>query len=159
MSLSIIIPTSGRWSLNATLLSITPQLEPGDEIIVVRDSSDDWGMKARNEAMRRAKGTWLAFMDDDDIYLPGALALMRAVTGPTIFRMRRGSPHNDVLWTDKELRPGNVSTQMFVTPCIPLGRWGNRYEGDFDFIASTLDLYPVGALTWRQEQIAVWRPN
>jgi hypothetical protein len=53
---------------------------------------------------------------------------------------------------------GNVGTPMFVLPAAgPRGAWGRRYEGDYDFITSTLALWPAGALVWREEVIAhVW---
>jgi hypothetical protein len=40
------------------------------------------------------------------------------------------------------LQVGYVSTQMMVVPNVPslLGRWSERYEGDYDFAASTLEL-------------------
>jgi hypothetical protein len=41
------------------------------------------------------------------------------------------------------IREGNVSTQMFCVPrTATLGKWGTRYEGDYDFIASTVAANP-----------------
>src|SRR2546423_1592900 len=77
VTFSVIVPTSGRSTLLGTLESIVSQLEPGDEVIVVRDGAGDWGHSARNAAMPRAKGTHLLFQDDDDQYANGALAEMR----------------------------------------------------------------------------------
>jgi hypothetical protein len=95
VSLSIIVPTVGRWTLERTLDSIRPQLHAEDELIVVyshevtRDPSLGRGGAEKVEGMRRATGTHLAFMDDDDVYLPGALDLMRAHAAdvPVIFRL------------------------------------------------------------------------
>ena len=74
---SIVVATSGRPTLNRTLSSIAPQLEPGDEIIVVCDDTGDAGDTARMDAMPRATGSHLTFIDDDDVYAPDALEKMR----------------------------------------------------------------------------------
>ena len=49
---SIILGTSGRPSIHRTLKSIVPQLEPGDEVLIVRDDSGDAG-EADGERFRR----------------------------------------------------------------------------------------------------------
>src|ERR1019366_6528599 len=153
MKLSIIVPTQGRASLTQTLASITAQMLPGDELIVVRDDSGDWGHTSRNKAMRQATGNYLLFMDDDDRYVDGAFAVVRAALAehpdqPHLFAMHRHhhEPKEDaVLPRTQDVTVGNVSTQMIVVPNDhgKLGTWGSRYEGDFDFIASTLALYPI----------------
>ena len=99
ISFSVIVATGGtRESLREALCSIRKAgLLPNDEVLLVVDNADDalarcawdeaklpglcllapngphgdWGMAARNFAMRSAKGTHLAFMDDDDCYRPG----------------------------------------------------------------------------------------
>lgn len=163
--LSVIVPTTGRASLGRTLDSITSQLRPGDELIVRPDRTGDWGATPRAEGQRQATGDYLLWMDDDDAYLPGALDRVRAALRqnpgrPHLFRMRRDGGVNDTLPHVEEVREGQVSTQMFCVPNDPprLGVWGARYAGDYDFISSTLALYPPGVLVWRDEVIAVWRP-
>lgn len=164
--LSVIVPTTGRATLARTLDSIRAQLEPGDEVITIADRTGDWGATPRTEGMRKATGDYLMFMDDDDLYLPGAFAAVRAALAaapgrPHLFGMRRGAPFHDVLPLREDVAIGNVSTQMIVAPNDParLGTWGTRYEGDYDFISSTLALYPPDAVVWRPEVIAVWRPG
>jgi glycosyltransferase involved in cell wall biosynthesis len=165
MTVTVIIPTCGRPCLAAALASVTPQLEPGDQVLVIRDASGDWGHTARNAAMPRAAGDVLLFLDDDDVYFPGALEAVRRAAAEhpgrvLIFRMKRGEPHNDELPGAPAVECGNVSTQMFAVPNDParLGRWGSRYEGDFDFLTSTLEHYPDGPV-WRDELVAHWRPG
>ena len=47
---------------------------------------------------------------------------------------------------DPQVRQGNIGTPNLVAPNVPgkLGTWGTRYEGDFDYIRSTLQHYPAG---------------
>lgn len=147
-SLSIIIPTLGRPSLQATLDSLRPQLSPVDEVIVVADgpSSDAarmaqaagaryeetaptraWGHAQRNAGMRMAQGDFLAFLDDDDVAASDALQTMRGAmledpTRPCVFRMTH---HGRVLWKTPAISFGNVSTQMYLFPNDPnrLASW------------------------------------
>jgi len=165
--LSVIVPTTGRSTLARTLASITPQLKPDDELIVKPDDSGDWAATPRTAGMRQARGDYLLFMDDDDIYTPHAFEAIRSTirqhpNRPLMFKMKRGAPFHDVLptRTDK-VHLGQVSTQMFVVPNNPakLGYWTNRYEGDFDFIRSTLAYYAESDVVWAPEVIAEWRPT
>jgi glycosyltransferase involved in cell wall biosynthesis len=153
-TLTIVLATAGRPSLERALGSVARQLLPGDEVMVVCDASGDAGDTARMEAMPRARGTHLAFLDDDDVYVPDALAKMRkfAAANPGrigIFKMRHvvGTTH----WKEPELRYANVSTQTFLVPNVPgkLGRWLEQprphapektYAGDYMFITETVEL-------------------
>lgn len=154
-TLSIIVPTRGRKTLERTLRSISGQLQPGDEVIVLRDETGDSGDSARMSGMERARGSHLAFMDDDDVYRPGALEMMRRFARDHpgrigIFKMQH--PVGTTHWRDGEpvLRYANVSTQNFLIPNLPgrLGRWTDRpprpgggvYDGDYAFIDRTVEL-------------------
>jgi len=174
MMLSIIVPTVGRASLEATLRSLVAQpLAQVDEVLVIGGDARDvapfevygarhlpyhpgghWGCEERTVGIGKATGSHLAFIDDDDIWLPGARetiarAIAQTPDKPMLFRMRY--PSGRVLWDNKRVLRGNVSTQMVVVPNIPgrLGRWTTRREGDYDFIRS---------LRWRPEKI-VWRED
>jgi len=164
--LSVVVPTAGRPSLQRTLASFLSQLHPHDEVIIENDKSGDWGMTPRTRGQRAATGDYLMWMDDDDVYLPGAFDAVRAALKenpgrPHLFSMKRSVPFNDVLPKVREIKVGNVSTQMLVVPNDPsrLGEWSSRYEGDFDFIASTLNKYPPEALVWHDAVLSVWRPD
>lgn len=94
VAFSVIVPTAGRLTLRYALESIVSQVEPGDEVFVIRDETGDWGHSARDEAIARATGTHLVFMDDDDEFFAGALATMRRFAEQQegrigIFRERR----------------------------------------------------------------------
>jgi glycosyltransferase involved in cell wall biosynthesis len=159
--LSIIVASSGRPTLARTLDSAATQMLPGDELLVSVNDDAPWGHRARNELMTRARGDSLLFMDDDDEYADGALVAVRAALDiePSrmhVFRMRY--PNGDTIWRTPALICGNVSTQMVVVPNVPerRGWWGDRYEGDYDFIASTARL--AGQPVWHEEVIALCRP-
>ena len=176
--LSFVVATTGRPSLSHMLNSIMEQpLVDGDEIIVVGNPVNngvpiqywkfhgpamipvsmpvggDWGHTERNEGMKYATGTHLVFGDDDDAFLPGAVTAIREALDfrpnrPHMFRMI--DPNGAILWVDPVVRMGNHGTPQFVAPNDPekLGQFGHRYEGDFDFVESTLELYPPASLVW-----------
>lgn len=105
VNLSIIIPTTGRPSLSATIESFAPDLQPGDQVIVMADDPDyhpvhgydrdypevNWvfnvnrrvlgcfGHASRNYASDVfVTNPWVWSIDDDDVALPGALPAIRA---------------------------------------------------------------------------------
>jgi glycosyltransferase involved in cell wall biosynthesis len=160
VTFSILVPTRGRRSIQATLESITEQFEPGDEIIVRCSDAEDFGHSARQAMMERAKGTHLLFMDDDDQFARGALATMRAFAHEHpgrigIFRMRYLDGR--VLWTEPVLRLRNLGTPMLCVPNVPgkLGRWESpAYPrvADYEFARGTVELQ--GEPIFREEIVA-----
>jgi glycosyltransferase involved in cell wall biosynthesis len=159
--LSIIVASSGRPTLSRTVESIVTQMQPGDELLVDVNNDAPWGHAARNRLMPRATGDFLLFLDDDDAYLPYAFDAVRSAIGQNpgrihMFRMRY--PDERELWSTQKIECGNVSTQMVVVPNKTnlLGQWGGRYEGDFDFIASTCS--QMGEPVWCGETITLVRP-
>src|SRR5262245_25403200 len=177
--ISFIVPTVGRPTLYRALHSITQQCADDDEVLVVSDSPEaaqvaavagcrfiecarghDYGCAERTAGIAAARGQHLAFMDDDDIYLPGARQRMEDARAtvpdkPILFRM----VWNDrVLWHEPELRVGNVSSQMMLIPNdkTKLGHWGTRYEGDFDFLDSMH--WAPSEIVWCEDVIAHLRP-
>lgn len=187
MKISIIIPTLGRPSLDRTIKSIRGQLRDGDEVLIVSDGprpeaqalalsagasfrffegplTRKWGHAQRMLGMKEAVGDYLAFMDDDDIYLPGALDSMRrgieeTGAGLLLFRMIY---YSRVLWDRPLIVYGNVSTQMVVVRNDPerLGAWAPRLDtpegegADFIFISDTASRGPSDSVVFRPEVIS-----
>jgi glycosyltransferase involved in cell wall biosynthesis len=143
---SVVMPTVGRSTLLGALKSVAPQMQPGDELLVVCNNKHDRGDWARNSAVERARASHLIFLDDDDQFVPGALAAMRAfaLEHPArigIFRMELWD--GSCLWSEPVLRYGNVGSPMFVVPNIPgkLGKWDQtRIANDWAFIEETVAL-------------------
>lgn len=138
-------------------------MAPGDELIVDMNLDGDHGNAARNRMMAKAKGDYLLFMDDDDRYTDGAFNVIREsiATAPGAVHMfRMLCPETNLLiWTDEEIREGNVSTQMVAVPNHPaqLGQWSTRYAADYDFIRGTCDL--LGEPVWHENVIALVFPK
>ncbi len=167
---SIIIPTIGRPALRQALESIMDQVGDHDEVILVgadtefvRDEAalvgarvipyppaGDYGYTERWIGITQAVCSHLVFLDDDDVYLPGAFDAMRAEIAqepdrPILFKMI--APWGEELWRDKGvLIEGDFGGAQFVCPNRPgkLGRYSTRYEADYDFIISTIAYYPEG---------------
>lgn len=134
---------------------------PGDEICVEFDipKSNAWGNPQRNKAVARATGDYLAFIDDDDYYVKGHREIMdRAMKEnpgrPNLFRMQY--PNGTVLWKEKRLYPGNVSTPMILIPNDKSMLWtweGKRNMADYIFMSKWK--WPRATTIWREEIIAL----
>jgi hypothetical protein len=83
--------------------------------------------KARSDAIRQAKGEWIAFLDQDDIWLPGKLEKQMALAdesvgliyGRTIRFYPRGMERDYDQKHEYELLPeGNIFTQLFTKSCF-----------------------------------------
>jgi glycosyltransferase involved in cell wall biosynthesis len=159
--ISVVIPTIGRDSLDAAKASAAD----ADEVIVIENQDGDHGYSARTRGIQKATGTHLAFLDDDDVYTPGAVELMRqeARDVPVIFRMDH--PHHGLMWRHPWLEFGNVGTPMFLVPNRPeeLGEWKEHAPGfaepggDFTFISGCVE--KMGRPVWREEIVCTVRPD
>lgn len=185
-TISIITPTIGRDSLKVMLDGLLPQIEDGDEVLIIGDGPqpnakkivDDlssprirywetppiknYGNPQRNEAIALANGDYLMFVDDDDTVDPNAISTIKNAAAnnpgiPLMFKMLHAG--YNILWDIPQVAYGHVSGQMFVLPNVKgkIGTWSGKYGADFDFITSTLALYPegVGAVKFLEEIITV----
>jgi hypothetical protein len=185
---SIIVPTCGRRTLQRTLESIGQQaLIDGDEVLVVADgpqplasnlfrtcglpgqcletsATHDFGGTQRNRGMDLASGDYLLFIDDDDVYGPGAFTVIRSALKaapqcPHLFKMRFAASGR-TLWAHRVVTLENIGTAMIVFPNRPqLRRWDSWHGHDYRFIADNLPLWPADSLVWREEIIALIRPR
>jgi len=126
------------------------------------------GHPQRNHGATVARGRYLAFLGDDDLYLPGAFqSIARALRAheddPRVFLFRWIAPWRMVLWhTAGFLAEDHIDAECIVCPNVPeqLGTWTNRYQGDYDFIAETVALWGgVGRVRWQPEVLALARPG
>jgi glycosyltransferase involved in cell wall biosynthesis len=189
---STVIATIGRPTLGRTLGSIKSQ-RGGDvdiEVIVVADEGDaaarrifeeqaaerpvwrfeeltgeGWGYPQRQRGIDVARGDYLLFIDDDDVYTPGAFEKIRAAVAMhpgriVVFRM---DVHGSLIWRADPpfLRVRNVGMEMVAIPRLD-GKLGAfrpplRYTSDFDFIAETVALQrePV----WSKDVIAIFNQD
>ncbi len=179
-TICVITPTIGRPTLRQTLESGAQDLESGDLWMVLGDGPQpealqickqslyackfaflesvaplgDYGNTLRDQAMSIATQDYFIFLDDDDIFAPNAIRIIKHEIAkhhprPIMFRMINGN--GELFWDTREVTPGNVGGSMFCCPNTPgkLGTWANStgHRSDFNFIEQTLELYGPG---WRQ---------
>lgn len=143
--LSVIMPTyNGEEFITATLESVRQQQEQGIELIIVDDGSSDrtldivrdfakalplrlitpgrignW-VAATNIGLREATGEWACFLHQDDLWLPGRIAKLRAemeraegalILHNTRFVGPQGQPLGH--WTCP-LTEGNIPSEQFI---------------------------------------------
>lgn len=182
--ISFVVPTIGRPSLRATLASL--ELWPGDELLIVGDENalayassidtpkgsvrhvrcergNDWGHRERNFASPLARNRYIAHIDDDDVYTPGARSFMsdaihNTPDRPVIFKMRY--PNGMELWQSQVFRCGNIGTPMFLLPndkTKMIGRWMPYVGGDFAFLEGCKWVFED--YVWRPEVVALLGHN
>lgn len=184
-NVSLLLPTIGRDSLEATLRSVQEQLAAGDEVLLLSDGPvaettrslwkrfalpgrlievpggphGDWGHTPRNHALPLARCPYVMHLDDDDRLAPGALAAVRRaiLADPgACFVFRMQYADGRRLWTEPRLIPNTVGTPMFVHPrALDFGRWPPVYGGDFAFIKETLARNPQRRVCWKREVVAL----
>jgi glycosyltransferase involved in cell wall biosynthesis len=159
-TISFIVPTIGRESLKKTVESI--ETWPGDELLVIQHNppSNNWGNAERQEGTDKAKCDYLAFIDDDDMYVPGHRQIMDNALRenindyPIMFKMKY--PSGRILWEIKKIRCGNIGAPMFLVPnrkeCFHI--W-EPYRSAADFIFADKWHWPAKLTIWRDEIIAL----
>ena len=144
-----------RWSLEY-------RDDPYSLVEIFDGPHRDWGHTPRNRTLQQIDSGYVVHLDDDDVLAPGALGAIRSaiVEHPgDFFMFRIAYPSGESLWSEPELREGNVGTALFVHPAgIPLGEFAPRHAGDFTFVSETVQKNPDRNLRWRTEATHVIRP-
>ncbi len=140
---SVVIPSIGRESLEAAVSSVKSQINVNLQIIVVDDSSrqiinihgvqvlrtgGNRGVSfARNLGVSAAKGDWISFLDDDDLFFPDKL----------IKQIKIMTEHNwDLSYTaslfvgNKKRRPKRIVTPG-IDPLIQLYSRNSIFSSSF----------------------------
>lgn len=191
VNLCIITPTISRPTLARTLQSA--DLGPLDEWLVFGDGPQPearrvveklkptrpWlvyietdrqsgrnGNVLRDLAIALSDKDYFVFMDDDDIFAPGAIETIKREIddrppAPLIFRMKQ--PGGAVIWQEMLLTPGNVGGAMFVVPNVreKLGQWAatTGHASDFNFIETTLNKWQPQTARWCGDIICICQPG
>lgn len=124
-----------------------------------------WGHCQLNHGLERASSQWVHCQDDDDIYTDGSIARMKRQAGkqlmpaPMLFRFM--SYFGMVFWDRMGVAAeGHIGGHCLLAPNTSrLGRFTCRYNGDFDYIASTLKNYRMESVQWIDDVICHARPE
>lgn len=103
--------------LHRALASVTRQTHPAAAISVAMDLNHDGAWITRDRALRAAQTEWVAFLDDDDWFLPSHLATLLACAQET------GADYV-YSWYVIQDRDGNVIDSD------PLGHFGKVFDPD-----------------------------
>lgn len=130
--------------------------------------SDGSGNPQRDLGIQVARGTHLCFLDDDDVYTPGALTTMRAAARPdrvVVCRVRLAPMHGHrVIWKEPVLELDNVSGLGLVCPRVSgLPGWKGHplyapRGADYQWAADVCDLLGTRPL-FEDHLVAVARPD
>jgi glycosyltransferase involved in cell wall biosynthesis len=191
---TFLVPThSPDRPLRRCLDSVASQLGPDDEVIVIGDTFDgdmpgvealvngygfrfryvahnagrhSYGHDQLNVGIGLARGTHIQVNDDDDIWTPDALKLMRIGVEafpkrPLLFRFKS---HFQMIFWDRvgSLERNHIGGHCLVAPNVPgkLGRFTCEYAGDYEYVSETVNAY--GGATeaiWISDVICVARPT
>lgn len=126
-----------------------------------------YGHDQLNAAMAAATGDYLLAQDDDDVYVRGAFDAVRglvdSLSAPRPMMFRFVTRFRTLLWATPEVREQWVGGHNLVLPNNKerLGTWSPRYNGDFDWIRSSLDKWPGGDadVVWDERVLSFARPD
>lgn len=150
---------------------------PGVERLVARYGSQfkylpfnagrhTYGHDQLNYGLSEAQGDYLHVSDDDDVWTPIAgEAMRRAISdysdSPHLFRFRA---HFGLVFWDQYgvIRRDHIGGHCLLAPNVPgkIGRWGEAYAGDFEYLRETIDLHGGdSSVVWHEDLVVIARPN
>jgi glycosyltransferase involved in cell wall biosynthesis len=178
VSVSVVIPTRNRWRLFSrnALRSALEQQDIDHEVVVVDEGSQDGTperlaelgdprvrvvrherargvSRARNAGIEAARGEWIAFLDDDDVWSPRKLRtqLDAARAAEALF------VYAGAVWVDERFRflrghpPPEPSTLASA-----LLRWNVVWGGGSNVVARAGELRELGGFDEELHQLADW---
>jgi glycosyltransferase involved in cell wall biosynthesis len=177
-SVSVVIPTRDRWELlsRSALRSALDQEDLDHEVIVVDDGSTDGTAErlaeldeprlrvvrhetskgvaqARNTGVAAARGEWVAFLDDDDLWSPWKLR--RQIDAGR--RAEAGFVYAGAVWVDRELRFLHGHKLPDPAALAPeLLRWNVVWGGCSNVVARTGLVRELGGFDEDFFQLADW---
>jgi glycosyltransferase involved in cell wall biosynthesis len=177
-NVSVVIPTRNRWPLlRRTLGSALAQAGVDVEVVVVDDASTDDTAReldaiddprlrvvrhdaqrrtaaARNSGIEAARGAWVAFLDDDDIWAPDKLAAQLAAAHSAGAQFAYcGAVGVDIDGEPRVLHPDPPSAAALREQIV---RRNVIPAGASNVVASTELLREVGGFDERLFQLADW---
>jgi glycosyltransferase involved in cell wall biosynthesis len=178
VEVTVVIPTRDRWTLLARSALRAALLQEGMEVetIVVDDGSADEApaglpgldgprvrvvrhreshgvAAARNAGIREARGKWVAFLDDDDVWSPTKLREQLAAAAAA----RAGFVYAGAVWVDERL--GLIEGHAPPAPDTlvrELLRWNVLWGGGSNVVARRELLESLGGFDERLHQLADW---
>jgi GT2 family glycosyltransferase len=123
-----------------------------------------WGHCQLDAGIATATGDYIHCSDDDDVWTADALETFRrcaaAVREPVPFLFRFKSYHGPVFWVKAGLFQRDwIGGHCLLAPRTKAGRFACAYNGDFDWLDSTVAQFGgPSAAVWREEIIAIARP-
>ncbi len=128
------VPHAGIWAGNWASTPEALAAMADSRLRVIALAASVGGGEARNLGVRAASGRWIAFLDDDDLWLPGKLAAQLAFAAqlagarapvlscPVLAR----SPRWSEVWPRQAYRPGQpMSEYLFCRPGWFQSRYGS----------------------------------
>jgi len=123
-----------------------------------------FGHCQHNYAITQAKGDYIHLNDDDDIWTPDAVSLMRrgAQTWPGKVLLFRFQSYygRQIFWSQAgRLERDTIGGHCVVTPNVPgkIGKFTDAYNGDFDYIEGTVNGFGNDPI-WINAIVAIARP-
>lgn len=186
--IAVIMPTIGRETLErslATIVKCAQIVVVGDGVLVghrvgnpwsvsgttdiqvvarsVAEPAGDHGAAARNVGLLHLAATHVAYLDDDDAYMPNTIRLFRqwAADDPDALHIGRiiGDDGSTVIaWTERVIRKGQVATPTILAPAWAAVQvaWESVYDHDWRWARDVAALVP--RVVWHKEVVAMVRP-